>query len=250
MLNQVFVFGFFHADLHPANIFVLPGDAIGYVDFGIVGQLPEPVRQSLTRYSWLLFRGDIEAAVTELMRWLAPTSSTDPDGAPPAAHRVTRRSCTTRPRRSGASGRPARSREPRTTPIRSWPSTSMQTIRDHQLTLSPSMVPTSRCWSRWVHCATSSRSTTTCRPRPALLQPLARQQRHSALDPRLAMDRLYAGAGQVQRALHFVDFLEGQEPTILEAESLLFGFRARCRPLGRPRAARRRSWRSAPCCTW
>ena len=45
MLNQVFVFGYFHADLHPANLFVLPDDAIGYVDFGIVGQLPDPVRE-------------------------------------------------------------------------------------------------------------------------------------------------------------------------------------------------------------
>ena len=45
MLNQVFVFGYFHADLHPANIFVLDGDAIGYVDFGIVGQLPNRVRR-------------------------------------------------------------------------------------------------------------------------------------------------------------------------------------------------------------
>ena len=54
---------------------------------------------------------------------------------------------------------------------------------------------------------------------------LARQQGLSLLDPRLAMERLYAGGAQVQRALHFVDFLEGQEPTILEAESLLFGFR-------------------------
>ena len=72
MLNQVFVFGYFHADLHPANIFVLAGDAIGYVDFGIVGQLPNRVRESLTRYSWLLFRGEVEPAVRELMRWLAP----------------------------------------------------------------------------------------------------------------------------------------------------------------------------------
>ena len=41
MLNQVYVFGYFHADLHPANLYVLPGNAIGYVDFGIVGQLPD-----------------------------------------------------------------------------------------------------------------------------------------------------------------------------------------------------------------
>src|SRR5204863_3317982 len=72
MLNQVYIFGCFHADLHPANLFVLPGDVIGYVDYGIVGQLSEPVRGSLTRYSWLLFRGEVEDAVRELMRWLAP----------------------------------------------------------------------------------------------------------------------------------------------------------------------------------
>ena len=77
MLNQVYVFGYFHADLHPANLFVLPGDAIGYVDFGIVGQLPNRVRDSLTRYSWLLFRGEVESAVLELMRWLAPGPETD-----------------------------------------------------------------------------------------------------------------------------------------------------------------------------
>ena len=77
MLNEVYVFGYFHADLHPANLFVLPGNAIGYVDFGIVGQLPDAVRDSLTAYAWLLFRGDIDSAVTELMRWLSPTSATD-----------------------------------------------------------------------------------------------------------------------------------------------------------------------------
>ena len=77
MLNQVYVFGCFHADLHPANLYVLPGNAIGYVDFGIIGQLPEAVRASLTRYSWLLFQGDLEAAIRELMRWLAPSPATD-----------------------------------------------------------------------------------------------------------------------------------------------------------------------------
>src|SRR3954453_11633523 len=81
MLNQVYVFGYFHADLHPANLFVLSDDAIGYVDFGIVGQLPDSVRESLTRYSWLLFRGEVESAVRELMRWLAPTPATDAEAA-------------------------------------------------------------------------------------------------------------------------------------------------------------------------
>ena len=94
MLNEVYVFGYFHADLHPANLFVLPGDAIGYVDFGIVGQLPQEVRDSLTRYSWLLFRGDIEAAIVELMRWLSPTSTTDARRRPGSSHGPMKRSST------------------------------------------------------------------------------------------------------------------------------------------------------------
>src|SRR5262245_32004315 len=78
MLNQVYVFGYFHADLHPANLYVLPGDAIGYVDFGIVGRLSDGVRESLRRYSRRLFQGNVEAAIEELMRWLTPTEVTDP----------------------------------------------------------------------------------------------------------------------------------------------------------------------------
>jgi predicted unusual protein kinase regulating ubiquinone biosynthesis (AarF/ABC1/UbiB family) len=74
MLNQIHVFGLFHADLHPANLFVLPGDAIGYVDFGVVGKLSGEMRQSLTRYASLFFDGDSDGAITELTRWVAPGS--------------------------------------------------------------------------------------------------------------------------------------------------------------------------------
>ena len=74
MLNQIHVFGFFHADLHPANLFVLPGDAIGYVDFGVVGKLTSEMRQSLTRYASLFFDGDTDGAITEMTRWVAPGS--------------------------------------------------------------------------------------------------------------------------------------------------------------------------------
>ena len=40
-MNQVYRFGYFHADPHPANLIVLEDDAIGYMDFGIVGKLDE-----------------------------------------------------------------------------------------------------------------------------------------------------------------------------------------------------------------
>lgn len=49
-MHQIFVQGFFHADPHPGNLFVEP-DASGwrlvFVDFGMVGQVSEAMRQGL-----------------------------------------------------------------------------------------------------------------------------------------------------------------------------------------------------------
>ncbi len=77
LLNQLYRFGYFHADLHPANLFVLPGNAIAYVDFGIVGNLSHEVRDSLAQYARLLYRGEIDRAVEEFMRWISPSDKTD-----------------------------------------------------------------------------------------------------------------------------------------------------------------------------
>ncbi len=44
VLQQVFIDGFFHADPHPGNIFILPNNAAAFVDFGIVGRIDEDTR--------------------------------------------------------------------------------------------------------------------------------------------------------------------------------------------------------------
>ena len=75
-LNQVYVIGIFHADLHPANLLVLPGNRIGYVDFGITGRLPANVRQSLVLFARRLLRGDVDGAMVELSRWVKPSTRT------------------------------------------------------------------------------------------------------------------------------------------------------------------------------
>ena len=76
-LNQVYVMGVFHADLHPANLLVLPGNRIGYVDFGITGRLPANVRQSLVLFARRLLKGDVDSAMVELTRWVKPSTRTD-----------------------------------------------------------------------------------------------------------------------------------------------------------------------------
>ena len=42
--NQVYANGFFHADMHPGNLFLLKNGDIGVVDFGIVGQIDKKTR--------------------------------------------------------------------------------------------------------------------------------------------------------------------------------------------------------------
>ncbi|MBI3782460.1 MAG: AarF/ABC1/UbiB kinase family protein [Deltaproteobacteria bacterium] len=76
-LNQIYRFGYFHADPHPANLIVLPGDAIGYVDFGIVGKLDDQMTDSLRYFAQTLFAGHVAEAVDEFLRFLTPAAQTD-----------------------------------------------------------------------------------------------------------------------------------------------------------------------------
>jgi predicted unusual protein kinase regulating ubiquinone biosynthesis (AarF/ABC1/UbiB family) len=76
-MNQVYLHGYFHADLHPANLFVLPGNHIGYIDYGICGRLDTDTRESLAFYAHQLMQGRIERAADEFMRWLDPSERTN-----------------------------------------------------------------------------------------------------------------------------------------------------------------------------
>lgn len=90
-LNQVYRVGVFHGDLHPANVLLLDGSRIGYVDFGIVGRIGPEVQQSLGDYARSLFGGDSAGAVDQLLRWLRPSARTDPAAARSQMLRLTER---------------------------------------------------------------------------------------------------------------------------------------------------------------
>jgi predicted unusual protein kinase regulating ubiquinone biosynthesis (AarF/ABC1/UbiB family) len=59
-LTDAYQFGMFHADLHPANLIILPGNSVGYIDFGITGVLSRYSRQCVIALTLALGRGDLE----------------------------------------------------------------------------------------------------------------------------------------------------------------------------------------------
>lgn len=58
MMRQYLIDGFFHADPHPANVFFLSNNRLGYFDFGIVGQAGEE-RLYLLRIVYGIQRRDL-----------------------------------------------------------------------------------------------------------------------------------------------------------------------------------------------
>jgi predicted unusual protein kinase regulating ubiquinone biosynthesis (AarF/ABC1/UbiB family) len=229
MLNQVYVHGYFHADLHPANLYLLPGDAIGYVDFGIVARLPDEVRTSLTRYSWSLFRGDVENAVRELMRWVAPTPTTDVTTARAQLVRTHQTFLYETGRRPGdATPGAGRDRQPVDNPYLQLAVGIMQTVRSNDLNVSRSVVAYLRML---VTLGTLrhelARDYDVARHVRRFFRKLMRQNELSWLDPRQGLERLYVVSGRVRRAIEFMEFLEAQEPLIAAAGSSFLGVQRR-----------------------
>lgn len=50
VFDQIFTHGFFHADPHPGNIFVMDGEVIAFIDFGMMGVLRPEHLQFLGKY--------------------------------------------------------------------------------------------------------------------------------------------------------------------------------------------------------
>lgn len=69
--RQVFRYGFFHGDLHAGNLFILPDNRIGLIDFGIVGRLNRRVQDAIANMFMALYSEDYERLAYEYVE-LAP----------------------------------------------------------------------------------------------------------------------------------------------------------------------------------
>jgi ubiquinone biosynthesis protein len=67
-LQEIFVDGFFHADPHPGNLYVMEGNVIGVMDFGMVGYLDRHTKEQLLRLFVAIFTRDSDQVVTELIQ--------------------------------------------------------------------------------------------------------------------------------------------------------------------------------------
>jgi ubiquinone biosynthesis protein len=79
-LEQMFRYRFFHADLHPGNLQALPGNAIGFVDFGLCDELEGAVRASQLRYVSAVYSGQTESVFKVLNETLIPGPESDLEG--------------------------------------------------------------------------------------------------------------------------------------------------------------------------
>lgn len=72
IVEMLFRDGFFHADLHPGNLLLMPGPKLGFIDLGMVGRFSLELRRLLFYYYSALVLGDVDNAARYLSEIAQP----------------------------------------------------------------------------------------------------------------------------------------------------------------------------------
>jgi ubiquinone biosynthesis protein len=80
IIRMLYRDGFFHADLHPGNLLILPGPKAGFIDLGMVGRFDDELRRTLLYYYYCLVSGDAEGAARYLTSLAETGSASDTRG--------------------------------------------------------------------------------------------------------------------------------------------------------------------------
>lgn len=67
ILKQIFDHGFFHADPHPGNIFVLPNNVIAPLDYGMIGSLDEEQMEAVGSLLTAFVKKDVNKIISVLI---------------------------------------------------------------------------------------------------------------------------------------------------------------------------------------
>lgn len=87
-IEQVFVHGYYHADLHPANLVIQPGNTVGYLDFGITGRLSTYARHNLVAMTRATATGDMDTKLDAMFRISVADPGADVEGFRIGLHRL------------------------------------------------------------------------------------------------------------------------------------------------------------------
>lgn len=68
IFEQIFNHGFFHGDPHPGNVFVLPGEVIALIDFGMVGRLTAEMKYHFSSLVIALMRQSTDGVIKAILR--------------------------------------------------------------------------------------------------------------------------------------------------------------------------------------
>ena len=82
-LDQVITLGFFHADPHPGNIFVLADGSLGLIDFGATGRLDTLQQSAITDILFAMAQRDVR-----LLHDGVEQVTVSADGSPPTSSSV------------------------------------------------------------------------------------------------------------------------------------------------------------------
>ncbi len=66
--RMIFARGYYHADPHPGNILLLPGNVIGLLDFGMVGRIEERLRESIEEMLLAIVQNDVAMLISLIKR--------------------------------------------------------------------------------------------------------------------------------------------------------------------------------------
>ncbi len=67
ILKQVLIHGYFHGDPHPGNLYVLEGDVLCYLDYGMVGRLDEDLKFQLIELISAILDRDVDRVLNSLL---------------------------------------------------------------------------------------------------------------------------------------------------------------------------------------
>ncbi|MFM7073848.1 MAG: ABC1 kinase family protein [Planctomycetota bacterium] len=73
-VDMIFTHGFYHADPHPGNILLLPGNIIGLLDFGMVGRIDERLREDIEAMLMSIVNRDV-LMLTSIIKRVGTTPS-------------------------------------------------------------------------------------------------------------------------------------------------------------------------------